>query len=52
MQSSRHLNLQIPPVVEGKEHRSYLQIRMDHAFLGAGRTSFKIDKTLLNHIVA
>lgn len=51
MQSSRHLNLSIPPVVEGKEHRSYLQLKMDYAFLGCGRTQFKVDKALIRQAV-
>ena len=52
MQASRHLNLAIPPVVEGKEHRSYLQIRMESSFLGAGHTAFQVDTALLKQASA
>lgn len=51
MQASRHLNLPIPAVVEGKEQRSYLQVSMEKSFLASGKAVFRVQRAALESVI-
>ena len=48
MQSSRILNLPIPPVVPGNENRIYLHVKCEDAFLAAGGMKVAIDLQMIS----